>query len=57
MLLVIFLFTIASLRFWVRPKLVILYLLAAPFFLGTGLPIVWGNAARFITEDAAAGLI
>lgn len=51
MLLVIFLVTIASLRFWVRPKLVILYLLAAPFFLGTGLPIVWGNAARFITED------
>jgi phosphonate transport system permease protein len=51
MLLLIFLVTIASLRFWVRPKLVILYLLAAPFFLGTGLPIVWGNATRFITED------
>ncbi|MDB3998371.1 ABC transporter permease [Litorivicinus sp.] len=51
MLLVIFLVTIASLRFWVRPKLVILYLLAAPFFLGTGLPIVWGNATRFFTVD------
>ena len=51
MLLVIFLVTIASLRLWVRPKLVIIYLLAAPFFLGTGLPIVWSNAARFFTED------
>jgi len=51
MLLIMFLVTIASLRLWVRPKLVVPYLLAAPFFLGTGLPIVWGNATRFVTED------
>jgi len=51
MLLILFLVLIASLRLWVRPKLVAGYLLAAPFFLGTGLPIVWGNATRFITED------
>jgi len=51
MLLIMFLVIIASLRLWVRPKLVVPYLLAAPFFLGTGLPIVWGNATRFITED------
>lgn len=51
MLLIMFLVTIASLRLWVRPKLVLPYLLAAPFFLGSGLPIVWGNATRFITED------
>jgi len=51
MLLILFLVLIASLRLWVRPKFVAVYLLAAPFFLGTGLPIVWGNATRFITED------
>ncbi|HEY7804929.1 MAG TPA: hypothetical protein VIC30_10915, partial [Orrella sp.] len=51
MLLILFLVLIASLKLWVRPKLVVAYLLAAPFFLGTGLPIVWGNATRFLTED------
>ena len=51
MILLIFLLTIGSLRLWLRPKLVVPYLLAAPFFLGTGLPIVWGNATRFFTED------
>lgn len=51
MLLILFLVLIASLKLWVRPKLVLPYLLAAPFFLGTGLPIVWGNATRFLTED------
>ena len=51
MILLIFLLTIGSLRLWLRPKLVFPYLLVAPFFLGTGLPIVWGNATRFFTED------
>ncbi|MFO7747287.1 MAG: hypothetical protein R6V42_05710 [Orrella sp.] len=51
MLLILFLVLIASLKLWVRPKLVMPYLIAAPFFLGTGLPIVWGNATRFLTED------
>ena len=51
MILLIFLLTIGSLRKWLRPKLVFPYLLVAPFFLGTGLPIVWGNATRFFTED------
>jgi phosphonate transport system permease protein len=27
------------------------YVLGAPFFLGEGLPIVWGNVQRFFTED------
>lgn len=51
MLLLLFLILIASLRFWVRPRLVVFYLLAAPWLLGTGLPIVWGNATRFFTQD------
>ncbi|PWG64836.1 PhnE/PtxC family ABC transporter permease [Spiribacter halobius] len=51
MLLLVFFALIASLRLWVRPRLVPLYLLAAPWFLGTGLPIMWGNMGRFFTED------
>lgn len=50
-LLLLFYVLIATLRFWVRPVLVPLYVLAAPFFLGTGLPIVWGNLVRFVTDD------
>ncbi|MFE8071429.1 ABC transporter permease [Marinobacteraceae bacterium S3BR75-40.1] len=50
-LLLLFYVVIAALRLWVRPRLVPLYVAAAPFFLGTGLPIVWGNVTRFFTED------
>jgi len=50
-LLITFYIVVAALRLWVRPRLVPIYLIAAPFCLGTGLPIVWGNLARFFTED------
>ncbi len=50
-LLLVFYILIAALRLWVRSRLVPLYMLAAPFFLGTGLPIAWGQAVRFFTED------
>ena len=50
-LLLLFYILILTLRFWVRPMLIPLYLLAAPFFLGVGLPIVWSNVSRFFTED------
>lgn len=50
-LLITFYIIIAALRLWVRPKLVPVYLVVAPFCLGTGLPIVWGNVSRFFTED------
>jgi phosphonate transport system permease protein len=50
-LLLVFYVLVATIRLWVRPRLVPLYILAAPFFLGTGLPIVWSNAARFFTQD------
>lgn len=50
-LLLIFYVLIASLRFWVRPKLLPIYLLCAPFLLGSGLPIRWQNVSRFFTED------
>lgn len=50
-LLVTFYVLIATLRLWARPKLIPVYLVAAPFLLGGGLPIVWGNVTRFFTED------
>ncbi|KPQ30082.1 MAG: phosphonate transport system permease protein [Marinobacter excellens HL-55] len=50
-MLILFYVLIATMPIWVRPKLLPAYLLAAPFFLGEGFPIVWGNVERFFTED------
>ncbi|WP_029653468.1 PhnE/PtxC family ABC transporter permease [Marinobacter daepoensis] len=50
-MLILFYLLIATMPLWVRPKLLPFYILAAPFFLGEGLPIVWGNVERFFTED------
>ncbi|WP_148862769.1 PhnE/PtxC family ABC transporter permease [Marinobacter fonticola] len=50
-LLLLFYLLIATMRLWARPKLIPAYLVAAPFFLGDGLPIVWGNVVRFFTQD------
>ena len=50
-LLLTFYVLIATLRIWARPRLMPVYLLIAPFCLGTGLPIVWGNVGRFFTRD------
>ena len=50
-LLVIFYVLIATLRFWLRPKLVGFYVLAAPFLLGGGAAIDMGNIVRFLTVD------
>lgn len=49
--LLLFYFLIATIPLWVRPRLLPFYIVAAPFFLGDGLPIVWGNVRRFFTED------
>ncbi len=51
LLLLTFYLLIATLRLWVRPRLLPVYVVAAPFLLGDGLPIVWGNAARFFGHD------
>ncbi|MCB8888238.1 PhnE/PtxC family ABC transporter permease [Vreelandella malpeensis] len=50
-LLLLFYLLIGTLRWWVRPKILPLYLVVAPFLLGTGLPIMWSNVTRFFTED------
>src|SRR5690554_4298402 len=50
-MLILFYVLIATMPLWVRPKLLPVYILGAPFFLGEGFPIVWGNVERFFTED------
>jgi len=50
-ILLIFYGLIGTLRLWVRPKTVFFFAAAAPFFLGTGLPIIWDNVTRFFTRD------
>ena len=50
-LLIIFYILIATLRFWMRPKLVGFYVLAAPFLLGGGGAIEMTNIVRFLTVD------
>ncbi|WP_447555175.1 PhnE/PtxC family ABC transporter permease [Vreelandella sp. EE22] len=50
-LLLLFYLLIGTLRWWVRPRLLPVYLLVSPFLLGTGLPIMWANVTRFFTED------
>ncbi|WP_092013202.1 PhnE/PtxC family ABC transporter permease [Marinobacter daqiaonensis] len=49
--LILFYVLIATIPLWVRPKLLPLYVIASPFFLGDGMPIIWGNVKRFFTED------
>ena len=50
-LLILFYVLIATLRLWVRPRLVPIYVLAAPFFLDRGAAISWDNIVRFVTQD------
>jgi phosphonate transport system permease protein len=50
-LLIIFYVIIATLKYWVRPKLLGLYLVAAPFLLGGSSTIRVENIQRFLTED------
>ena len=50
-LLMIFYLLIATLRFWVRPRLLGLYLVAAPFLLNGSSDIRLANIQRFLTED------
>jgi len=50
-LLIIFYVLIASLRIWLRPRLIGFYVLAAPFLLGGGGAIEMSNIVRFLTVD------
>ena len=50
-LMIIFYILIATLRFWLRPKLVGIYVLIAPFLLGSGAAIDMSNIVRFLTVD------
>jgi len=50
-LLILFYLLIATIRYWVRPKLFWFYALAAPFVLPGGAAISFENVARFFTQD------
>jgi phosphonate transport system permease protein len=50
-MLLLFYALIASLRFWLRPRLLGFYLVAAPFLLGEGASIRFDNVVRFFTSD------
>ena len=50
-LLIIFYVLIMTLRQWVRPKLLGIYIMVAPFLLGAGATIDMSNVARFFTHD------
>lgn len=50
-MLILFYVLIATIPLWVKPKLLPVYVIGAPFFLGDGMPIIWGNVTRFFTQD------
>ena len=50
-LLITFYILIATIRYWLRPKLIGFYLIVAPFLLGGGADIKLGNIKRFLTVD------
>lgn len=50
-LMILFYIMIASLRYWMRARLIGLYALAAPFFLGGSLDIQMTNIVRFFAVD------
>ncbi len=50
-LLIIFYLLIASMRYWVRPALLPVYLLAAPFLISNDQEISFDNVSRFFTQD------
>jgi phosphonate transport system permease protein len=50
-LMILFYILIASLRYWLRPRLLPFYLLAAPFLLGSGASIDFSNILRFFGRD------
>ncbi len=50
-LLLLFYLLIASIRYWVRPALLPVYIIAAPFIIANDSQISFENVARFFTED------
>ena len=50
-LLIIFYVIIAFIRFWLRPRLLPLYLPASLVVIWGGSPIIWDNVVRFFTVD------
>jgi len=50
-LLILFYLLIASLKYWLRPSLIPVYLCVAPFVISNDQTISFANVARFFTQD------
>jgi len=50
-LLILFYLLIATIRYWVRPALIPLYIIIAPFIIANDSEISFDNVQRFFTED------
>ncbi len=50
-MLILFYVVIATIPLWLRRQTLPFFLIAAPFCLGEGFPIIWDNVSRFFTED------
>ncbi len=50
-LLLLFYLVIATIRYWVRPSLLPVYIVAAPFIVANDSTILFDNVQRFFTED------
>ncbi|NIP71944.1 MAG: ABC transporter permease, partial [Gammaproteobacteria bacterium] len=50
-LLFLFYLLIASLRLWVRPRLLWVYAAASAVLLYSPVPVIWANVSRFLTQD------
>ncbi|WP_428033263.1 PhnE/PtxC family ABC transporter permease [Amphritea sp.] len=50
-LMILFYLLIATKKLWLRRWTLPLFLLGAPFFMGSGMPIIWGNVGRFFSQD------
>ncbi|MBN1008449.1 PhnE/PtxC family ABC transporter permease [Amphritea pacifica] len=50
-LMILFYLLIATKKLWLRRWTLPLFLLGSPFFMGSGMPIIWGNVGRFFSQD------
>jgi phosphonate transport system permease protein len=50
-LLILFYVLVATKKLWLRRWTLPVFIVGAPFFMGEGMPIIWGNVWRFFSQD------
>ncbi|MDO6565212.1 ABC transporter permease [Amphritea sp. 1_MG-2023] len=50
-LLILFYLLVASKKLWLRRWTFPVFIVGSPFFMGEGMPIIWGNVWRFFSQD------